>query len=169
MKQEYLECGKICSPHGVRGILKVESWCDSPGVLSSARTVYLKKGDAYQEIAVTSASPSGAFVLLGLSGIDTREAAQGYKNTVLYLHRSDIPVPKGAMLIADMIGLSVKDIDTGRVYGTLSEVTEGVQYKLYTVKTETGEVILPGIPEFIKEISEDGGILVRPIPGFFEE
>ena len=106
--------------------------------------------------------------MLGLSGVDSREAAQGYKNTVLYLHRSDIPVPRGAMLIADMIGLPVKDIDTGRIYGTLSEVTEGVRYKLYTVKTDSGEVILPGIPEFIKEISEDGGILVRPIPGFFE-
>ena len=169
MKQEYLECGKICSPHGVRGILKVESWCDSPKVICSAREVYLKKGENYSEIEITSASPSGDFVLLGLSGIDSRELAQGYKNTILYLHRSDIPIPKGAMLIADMIGLPVKNIDTGRLYGTLSEVSDGVRYKLYTVKTEKGEVILPGIPEFIKEISEEGGILVRPIPGFFEE
>jgi 16S rRNA processing protein RimM len=105
---------------------------------------------------------------MGLEGIDSREAAQGYKNTVLYLHRDDIPVPKGAMLIADMIGLPVVDFDTGRVYGEISDVRDGVRYKLYTVKTDSGEVILPGVDEFIKEITEERGLLVRPIPGFFD-
>ncbi|MBQ4137737.1 MAG: 16S rRNA processing protein RimM, partial [Clostridia bacterium] len=28
-KEKYLECGKIINTHGVRGNLKIESWCDS--------------------------------------------------------------------------------------------------------------------------------------------
>ena len=106
---------------------------------------------------------------MGLEGVDTREAAQGYKNTVLYLHRDDIPVPKGAMLIADMIGLPVVDFDTGRVYGEISDVTDGVQGKLYTVKCDEGDVILPGVGDFIKEIDTERGMFVRVIPGFFSE
>lgn len=169
MKKEYLECGIVRSPHGVRGILNVECWCDSPRVLAKQKRVYILGRDgSYKEIKVISASPAPDKVLMGLEGIDSREAAQGYKNTVLYLHRDDIPVPKGAMLIADMIGLPVVDFDTGRVYGEISDVRDGVRYKLYTVKTDSGEVILPGVDEFIKEITEERGLLVRPIPGFFD-
>jgi 16S rRNA processing protein RimM len=169
MKKEYLECGIVRSPHGVRGILNVECWCDSPRVLAKQKRVYILGRDgSYKEINVISASPAPDKVLMGLEGIDSREAAQGYKNTVLYLHRDDIPVPKGAMLIADMIGLPVVDFDTGRVYGEISDVRDGVRYKLYKVKTDSGEVILPGVDEFIKEITEERGLLVRPIPGFFD-
>ena len=169
MKKEYLECGIVRSPHGVRGILNVESWCDSPRVLAKQKRVYILGRDgSYKEIKVISASPAPDKVLMGLEGLDSREAAQGYKNTVLYLRREDIPVPKGAMLIADMIGLPVVDFDTGRVYGEISDVRDGVRYKLYTVKTDSGEVILPGVDEFIKEITEERGLLVRPIPGFFD-
>ena len=169
MKKEYLECGIVRSPHGVRGILNVECWCDSPRDLAKQKRVYILGRDgSYKEVRVISASPAPDRVLMGLEGIDSREAAQGYKNTVLYLHRDDIPVPKGAMLIADMIGLPVVDFDTGRVYGEISDVRDGVRYKLYTVKTDSGEVILPGVDEFIKEITEERGLLVRPIPGFFD-
>lgn len=169
MKKEYLECGIVRSPHGVRGILNVECWCDSPRVLAKQKRVYILGRDgSYKEVRVISASPAPDRVLMGLEGIDSREAAQGYKNTVLYLHRDDIPVPKGAMLIADMIGLPVVDFDTGRVYGEISDVRDGVRYKLYTVKTDSGEVMLPGVDEFIKEITEERGLLVRPIPGFFD-
>jgi 16S rRNA processing protein RimM len=169
MKKEFLECGKIRSPHGVRGILNVECWCDSPKVLTSQKRVYmLTKSGEYKAVEVISASSAADRVLMGLAGIDSREAAQAYKNVTIYLHRNDVPVPKGAMLIADMIGLDVIDIDTGRVYGKISSVDDGVRYKLYTVETEGGKVILPGVDEFVKEISEERGMLVRPIPGFFD-
>lgn len=169
MKKEYLECGMVRSPHGVRGILNVECWCDSPRVLAKQKRVFILGRDgSYKEIKVLTASPAPDRVLMGLEGIDSREAAQGYKNTVLYLHRDDIPVPSESMLIADMIGLPVVDFDTGRVYGEISDVRDGVRYKLYTVKTDKGEVILPGVDEFIKEITEERGLLVRPIPGFFD-
>ena len=87
MKAEYLECGKICAPHGVRGVLKVEPWCDSPSVLARAKAVYLKSTDGYRKLPVLTASVSGAYVLLSVEGISSREKAQAYKNTVLHLHR----------------------------------------------------------------------------------
>ena len=169
MKKEFLECGLIRSPHGVRGILNVESWCDSARVLANQKRVYILGRDGiYKECEVISASVSADRVLMGISGVDSREAAQALKNTVIYLRREDIPVAKGAMLIADMIGLPVVDFDTGKLYGHICDVRDGVRYKLYTVKCETGEVILPGVDEFIKGLSEEEGLLVRPIPGFFD-
>lgn len=170
MKKEYIECGKVCSPHGVHGALNVEHWCDSEKVLTSQKRIFLAERDGtYREVRVLKASSGGKFVIMTLEGIDSREAAQAEKNRILYLHRDDIPLADGAALISDMIGLSVIDIDTGRVYGTLTEVTDGVSSQLYTVRCESGDVLIPGIPEFIKEIDVERGVFVRLIPGFFPE
>ena len=169
MKKEYLECGKVVAAHGVRGLVKVEHWCDSAKVFAKQKRVFLAEKDgSYKELGVLSASVSGNIIITALEGVDSREAAQAMKNTVLYLHRDDIPVSKGAVLIADMIGLPVIDVDTGKKYGILSEVNDGVRGKLYTVSCDSGEVLIPGIPEFVKEIDVDRGVFIRPIPGFFD-
>lgn len=169
MKKEFLECGKICSAHGVRGILKVEPWCDSPKVLARLKEIYFKKGDAYERADVISASVSADLVLLGVEGIDSREGAQALKNTVIYAKRADIPVPEGRVLIADMIGLDVIDADSGRVYGTLTDVTDGVRHQIYTVKTEKGDVLFPAVDEFLEEIDTEKGVFIHVIPGFFDD
>ena len=87
---------------------------------------------------------------------------------MLYLKREDIPISDGAVFIADMIDLPLIDVESGDVLGIITEVKDGVQGKLYTVKTEKGEVIFPGIPEFVKEIDIERGVFVRTIPGFFD-
>lgn len=170
MKKEYLECGRVCNAHGVRGILKVEPWCDSPKVLASRKRVFLAEKDgSYREIKVLSSSVGGALVLLSLEGIQTREDAIAMKNTILYLHRDDIPLRKGEMLIADMIGLSVIDANSGRVYGEITSVTDAPRGKLYFIKTPSGEVIYPSGDQFIKEIIPEVGMYITPIAGFFDE
>ena len=169
MKKDFLECGRVCAPHGVRGVLKVESWCDSSKELASKRRVFLAESDGkYKELRVLSGSPSGRFALLSIEGIISREQAQAYKNKILYTHRSDIRLKRGQVLLADMIGLPVIDKESGRVYGELTDVDDGVRYKLYTVRTEKGDVILPGVDEFIKEIDTERGVFVTVIPGFFD-
>ena len=169
MKKEYLECGKICSAHGVRGVIKAEPWCDSPSVIQRLSAVYFKKGESYEEHKLLGASLSGQFVLLTLEGVDSREGAQALKNTVLYAKREEIPVPKGRVLIADMIGLDVIDADNGRVYGTLTDVTDGVRHQIYTIKTDKGEVLFPAVKEFLKEIDTERGVFIHVIPGFFDD
>ncbi len=168
MKKDYLECGRVLAAHGVRGVLKIEHWCDNARVLSSQKRVFIKRGDEYTEYAVINASPSGEYVLMSLEGVCSRDEAQGMKNTVLYLRREDVPIAEGAIFVADMIGLPLIDIDTGCALGEISEVKDGVQGKLYTVITQKGEVIFPGIPEFVKEIDVERGVFVRTIPGFFD-
>ncbi len=169
MKKEYLECGRVCSAHGVWGVVKVESWCDSSAVLARLRRVYFFENGAYVERKVLGASVSGNFVLMTLEGISSREEAQGNKNRVIYASRSDISIPDGRVLIADMIGLDVIDADTGRVYGKLVDVTDGVRNQLYTVKTAGGEVLFPAVKEFLEEIDTERGVFIHTIPGFFDD
>jgi len=168
MKKEFLECGKVCSAHGIRGCMKIESWCDTPRDLADKKRVFIFDGGKYNEYAVLSASVNGRGVLMSLEGISTREMAQALKNTVLYLKREDIHLADGAVLLADIIGLPVIDHESGKVYGEVVNINDGVQGYLYLVKTDTGEVIFPGIPEFVKEIDTERGVFVRTIPGFFD-
>lgn len=169
MKAEYLEAGRICTAHGVRGALKVEHYCDSAQVLAKQKKIYFLERGAYCEKKVISASASGQFVLMTVEGIDSREAAIAKRGTVIYLSREDIPLARGAMLIADMIGLPVYHAESGERLGELSDISDVAGRRIYTVKTERGSVMLPDVAEFIKEISEEGGMRVLPIPGFFDD
>ena len=169
MKKEYLEGGKICTSHGVRGALKIEHLCDNAKVLTSQKRVFLRlKDGTFEERRVISASVAGKFVLMSLEGIDSREAAIAERGRMLYLHRSDIPVKRGAMLLSDMIGLPVVHAESGEQLGTLSDISDVAGRTIYTVKTDKGDVLVPAVDEFIKEINEREGVKMLPIPGFFD-
>lgn len=170
MKKEYLECAEICTAHGVKGQLKVRHLCDSARVLTKQNRVFLKTKDGeLTERRVISASVMGEFVLLTLEGIDSREAAIVLRGKMLYLHRSDIPVAKGQMLIADMIGLPVIHAESGEVLGAISDVSDVAGRRIYTVRCGEREAFIPDVPEFIKEIDESRGMSVLPIPGLLDD
>ena len=170
MKKEYLECGKVLGAHGVRGVMKLDSWCDSPKILAAQKRVFLAEKDgSYKEVRVESASVSGAVILMSLEGFDSREAAQAMKNTILFLKREDIPLKRGAVLLADIIGLPVIDIETGAKLGEVKDITDSVASRLYVIYANDGkEVLIPDIKEFIKEIKPEEGVFIRTIPGFFD-
>ena len=169
MKKIYLEGGRICTSHGVKGLVKVEHLCDSPKVLTSAKKIYLRERDgSFSEKKIKSASVAGQFVLMGIDGIESREEAIAYRGRMIYLHRDDIPVAKGAMLIADMIGLAVYHAESGESLGEISDVSDVAGRRIYTVNYQGREILLPDVPEFIKEISEERGMAVLPIPGLFD-
>ena len=169
MKNTYLEGGKICTSHGVMGLLKIEHLCDSPKVLTKVKKVYLRTRDgSYEERAVRSASVAGRFVLMGVDGINSREEAIAYRGKIVYLHRDDVPISKGAMFIADMIGLAVYHAESGESLGEISDISDVAGRRIYTVKYQGKEVLIPDVPDFIKEIDETRGMAVLPIPGLFD-
>lgn len=168
MRAEYLEAGRVCTAHGVRGALKVEHFCDSADVLVKQKKVFFFERGGYTEARVLSASRAGQFVIMTLEGIDSREAAIARRGVSIYLHRDDIPVSAGAMLIADMIGLPVIHAESGEVLGEISDISDVAGRRIYTVRRDGADVLLPDVPEFIKEIDEERGMKVLPIPGFFD-
>ena len=169
MKNIYLEGGKICTSHGVKGLVKVEHLCDSPKVLTKIKRIYFKERDgSFTERAVSSCSLAGQFLLMGIEGISTREEAIAYRGKIFFVNREDVPLPKGAMFIADMIGLPVYHFESGESLGEISDVSDVAGRRIYTVKYQGNEVLIPDVPEFIKEISEERGMAVLPIPGLFD-
>ena len=171
MKKEFFECGRIVAPHGVKGLIKIESWCDTPKVLAVQKHVFFAEKDGtYKEAKVLSGQVSGPLALMSLEGIEDRETAQALKGVVIYLKREDIPLKRGCYLLADIIGLPAIDFDTGKSLGVVVDITDAAKGRLYHIKTEEGrEVLIPDVPVFIKKIDIDAGVMISPIPGFFED
>ena len=109
-------------------------------------------------------------VLAHLEGIDDLDRAISYKNTTVYADREDLPpLPEGAHYIVDLIGLPVINSGSGKVYGTLADVTNSGASDIYEISTEKGPRYMPAVPEFVREIDLERGIFVQPIEGMFDE
>ncbi|MBO7295753.1 MAG: 16S rRNA processing protein RimM, partial [Clostridia bacterium] len=104
-----------------------------------------------------------------LEGITTVEEANALRGKVLHAAREDLRIPKGEYLIAELIGLDLVDVATGKVYGQLTEVLDQGPADIYVVNTPSGERMMPAVPEFVKGIDEERGILVAPIGGMLED
>ncbi len=168
MKNQYLECGKIVNTHGVKGAVKLESFCDSPKVLAALKTVYMQKNGEYLPVKVLHASIFKQFVIMELDGITDIDMAIPFKGTVLYADRDDFHLESGSYFIADLIGLPVLDVETNHVYGTLREVINRGASDIYVVDTPLGERMMPVVDEFVKKVDPEAGIHVSPIEGMLD-
>lgn len=167
-RSQFLECGKIINTHGVRGGVKLESWCDSPEDLAGLKKVYLKNGADYKCHKVKRASVFKQFVLFELDGISDIDTAMALKGRVVYADRDDISIDEDAVFIADLIGLPVIDLESGNEIGKLTDVLNLGASDLYAVKTDKGEKLIPAVPAFIKEIDLEKGIFVSLIEGMLD-
>ena len=167
-KSQYLECGKIINTHGVRGGLKLESWCDTPHDLASLKKVFLQNGAEYKLYKVKKASVFKQFVLFELDGINDIDTAMTLRGRIIYADRKDISIDEDAFFIADIIGLDVIDLESSEKIGTLSDVLNLGASDLYEINTKNGKKLIPAVPEFIKEIDLEKGIFVSLIEGMLD-
>ena len=163
----YPECGRIINTRGLDGCVKVEPWCDTPAVFAKLPTVYVKEKDAMRAIKLCRASVSGNVVFAHLEGVESVEAADALRGTVLYARREDLRIPKGVMLIAEMIGLPVYHVQSGEQLGTLADVIHPAATDIYVIDTPKGSAMVPVVAEFVKRVDETG-IYLAPIEGMFE-
>ncbi len=168
MKQAYLECGRIINTHGFRGTVKLESWCDSPQVLAELEQLWFLEGGVYHARRVLRASIFRQFVLMDLEGVESEEAANRLRNTVVYAAREELPLEEGDHFIVDMIGLPVRDADSGEMIGTLRDVNTNGAVDLYIVHTESGDYMVPAVPAFVERIDTEDAVYIRPIPGLLD-
>lgn len=131
---ELLEAGKVVNTHGVRGNLKLESWCDSPAVLTSLRTIYFKKksGEAVA-MTVSGGFAHKGYAVLSLDGISDMDTAMRYKGAIVYARREDIPLPEGSYFVRDLIGLPIIDADSGVRYGAVNDYIDGAAQDMYEI------------------------------------
>lgn len=167
MKQ-FLEIAKIVATQGIRGEVRCQYYCDAPEVLCEFDELYLDKGA--KPVRIVRAFPHKNVVIMRIEGVDTVEKAQTLVGKLLYMDRNDAELDDNLYFIQDIIGLTVKDADTGEVYGKISEVYQNGAADVYSIKREDGELMFPCIDEVVKKIDIEGGeMLIKPLPGLFDD
>lgn len=166
--QQFLEIGEAVSTHGIAGELRVQPWCDSAEVFCSLKTLYLDAAGT-EKVKVKS-RPHGRIVLVKVDGLSDATTAATWRGKVFYAARKDLKLEKGRYFICDLIGLPVKDADTGETYGTVTDVTNTGASDIYHMRTPDGKLVLiPAIPDIVLSVEPEGeGIVIRVMEGLFD-
>lgn len=164
-----MEAGKIVGTHGVRGELRVQPWCDDAQFLTQFQTLYNPDGST--QYAVKGSRVHKSLLLLTLEGITSIEQGDAMRGKVLYFKRSDVVLPQGRYFIADLIGLSVYDADTGVCYGTLTDVYKTGANDVYQITGgDKKDYLIPVIDQVVLETDIVGRTMkIRPIKGIFDD
>lgn len=162
MQSQYLQAGVITTTHGIRGEVRVNPWADSPAFLLSFDRFYID-GRPYE---VVSSRVHKNIVILALAGVNSIEEAEKLRNKVIWIDRNDVALPEGEYFIADLIGLDAVDADTGERLGQIADVLTYTPHHVYVIRGGKREILVPGVPEFLREIDVKGGkILFHLIEG----
>lgn len=169
MINKYLETGKIVGTHGVKGMVRVQPWCDSPEFLKGFKKFFLDK-NGESSITIKSVTPHGNVVLMAIKGVDSIEAAEKLRNTVIYIDRKDACLPEGRYFVCDLIGCVATDADTGSELGILADVSSTGANDVWTIKKNGKEYLVPAIDEVIVKVDvENNSVIIRPLRGIFDD
>ena len=162
MKKQFLEAGQIVNTHGIRGEVKIQSWCDSPEFLCAFSTLDLDG----KPLAVHTARPHKGCVIALLDGVNDVNDAMLLKGKVLFFNRADANLPQVHFFLDDLMGLEVLDADSGAVLGQISEVLTPPAHNVYLVTGGEKEYMIPAVDAFIAETNVDKGyVRVKLIEG----
>lgn len=108
---------------------------------------------------VLSARPHKNSVLACLEGVDDVNAAMRLKGKRVEIDRAGIELPGGRHFLADLIGLEVRDAESGAVIGRIAEVLTPPAHEVYVVKGGAHAYMIPAVDAFIKETNVEGGYI----------
>lgn len=167
MKKEYLEAGKIVTIHGIKGEVKIMPYCDSPKLLCEFGRLFIGKN--HEEIIVERSRVQKNMVIAKLEGFDTTEEAEKLRNKILYMHRDDLELDENTYFIQDLIGMEVKNADSGFVYGKITDVMQTGANDVYVINGADREYLVPAIPDVVVSTDINSNImLIRPLDGLFD-
>lgn len=169
MQKEFLEAGQIVNTHGVSGEVKVQSWCDTPEVLTDFDTLYWED---HTPVKILRSYIHKGCVIMRLDGTNTMDQADALRQKVLYLRRADVELPENLVFIQDILGFTIYDERTAREIGSLREViTTNPAHDLYEIEQDNGRrVYIPAIKPFLKAVDLDTKrITICSIEGLLDE
>lgn len=170
MKKAFLECGKIVTTHGIRGEVKIYPWCDDPELFDELEVLFLDE-QGKTAMTIEQTREHKGMVICKFEGLNTPEEANRYRNKILYARREDIPMEEGEFFIQDLLGVSVFDADSGKLYGKLVDVTETGANNVYHIEFPNKEIkLIPAIPQVVISIDIDNERMdIRPLKGLFDD
>ena len=155
--KERLEVGQIVNTFGIKGFVKVKPWVNDIERFDDLEKVYVKIKKETHKLEIEEVKYHKDMVLIKFKGIETVEQAETLRNFYLEIDREDaVPLEEGTYYIVDLLESDVYT-DQGEHLGKLEDIYNTGAKDIYVVKNELGKtILLPGIPEVIKEVNLEG-------------
>lgn len=165
MKKEYLEAGKIVNTHGIKGEVKIMPYTDVPELLCEFDRLFLNK----REIFIERSRVAKNMVIAKFEGVDTPEQAEKLRNKILYMHRDDLELDDDTYFIQDLVGIEVKDVETGVIYGKIIDVMQTGANDVYVIKGSDREYLVPAIADVVVSTDIDNNVMtIKVLDGLFD-
>jgi 16S rRNA processing protein RimM len=158
----HLVIGQIVAPRGLRGELKVRAETEDPERFLRLREVFI--GEQFTRFEVRSARLAKNQVLLQLSGIEDRDAAERWRGAYVWVPIEDaLPLAEGEYYYHQIEGLAVVTVD-GEALGRVARILTTGANDVYVVSGDKGELLLPAISDVIARVDLGAGTLVVRVP-----
>lgn len=149
----FIAIGKIIKLHGVKGYVKVVSYSEITERFLELTSVYLELEGETRCFILEDVIVSDDSAKIKFKNINTREeAAPLVRKELLVPYEERVNLPADVFFIHDLIGLQVFDIN-GNYLGLLKDVFQMGGNDVYQVNDGKREILIPGVSEFVKEIS----------------
>ncbi|GBE13627.1 ribosome maturation factor RimM [bacterium BMS3Bbin14] len=166
---EYVLIGKVAKPHGIKGEIKVYPYSGQQDNFLGYKKIFLAAGEDGVRIPYTveSSRVQGKLALLRLSGVSTRNDAEGLIGSAVWLRRRDLPgLKKGEYYWSDLVGKRAVT-DEGRELGLVKSVMTTAAHDILTVTDHGHEYLIPLAGGFLVRLDENEVVLNLP-PGLLE-
>lgn len=163
---DWVTFGRIVRPQGRKGEVLTEVLSDHPDRFPSLRQAHLvdSQGTA-RLVEITSCWPHKGRMVLKLQGIDSIDQAETLRGAELRIAEADLPpLPQGSYYHHQLKALQVED-GSGRLLGKVADILEtGGDAPVLVVRGDQGELLLPLVHDFIRQVDLPGGRLVIVVP-----
>jgi len=162
--------GRITRPHGVRGTLRIAPMTDHPERFRQLKQIWLSHSETERTpFSITRVQMQPDAVLVTLAGIDDRDAAEQWRAAWVEIPGTEVlPLPEGKHYLFEIIGVQVVTED-GVALGQVVDILRNPAHDVYVVRGEEREYLIPAVPEFIRQIdSETGLMIVHVVDGLLE-
>lgn len=155
--ESLLVVGRVLAPRGVTGELKLDLQQSDPDLFVALRRVYL--GEERQPFIVRRARIHLEQGLLLLEGIEDRDAAEQWRDAIVYVPEADVrELDEDEYLVGDILGLRVVS-DEGEALGEIIEIIATGANDVYVVRGALNDLLLPAIKQVILNVDIAGGTM----------
>lgn len=154
--------GRILSPHGVRGWVKVQPVSETPEALLDYPAWWIRPpgASAWRELRRAAARMHSGFMLASLAGVATREDALTLRGAEIGIPRAALPRPgKNEIYWVDLHGLDVVNRN-GVALGTIAEVVAHGAHPLLRVTRPAGhpgpDRLIPYVSAIVDRVDMEG-------------
>lgn len=160
--------GAIAGAFGVRGEVRLKSFCARPEAIADYGPLWTEDGSRSFTLRLLGPIPNGFSGRL--SGITTREEAEALRGQRLYAGRDRLPPPDDDEFYhADLIGIEARDTG-GALLGTVAAVlNHGAGDLLEIRRAGADSVLVPFTRAIVPTVDlQAGRVVIDPPEGLFE-